>query len=56
MDVAVVHILHFEGGKIVELWDVGQVIPKDSPDALECFSLLFGVGLSRAALFFRRNA
>lgn len=27
---AVVHILRFDGGSIVELWDVGQPIPKGS--------------------------
>lgn len=37
MDIAVVHILRFEGGRIVEMWDVGQVIPKDSPNALGMF-------------------
>jgi predicted SnoaL-like aldol condensation-catalyzing enzyme len=26
---AVVHILKFEGDKIVELWDLGQPVPKD---------------------------
>lgn len=36
-DFAVVHILRFEGGKIVEMWDVGQEIPKDSPNALGMF-------------------
>jgi predicted SnoaL-like aldol condensation-catalyzing enzyme len=29
---AVVHIFRFEGDKIVELWDVGQPIPEDSPN------------------------
>ncbi len=29
---AVVHIFRFENGKIIELWDVGQQIPKDSPN------------------------
>lgn len=37
VDMAVVHILRFEAGKIVELWDVGQVIPKDSPNGLGVF-------------------
>jgi predicted SnoaL-like aldol condensation-catalyzing enzyme len=36
-EMAVVHILRFEGGKIVEMWDVGQEIPKDSPNALGVF-------------------
>ncbi|WLR47318.1 nuclear transport factor 2 family protein [Halobacillus litoralis] len=30
--VAVVHIIRFEEGEIVELWDIGQPIPKDSPN------------------------
>lgn len=29
---AVVHIFRFEGDRIVELWDVGQAIPEDSPN------------------------
>jgi predicted SnoaL-like aldol condensation-catalyzing enzyme len=29
---AVVHIFRFEGDRIVELWDVGQPVPKDSPN------------------------
>ena len=32
MEIAVVHIFRFEGDKIVELWDLGQVIQKDSPN------------------------
>ncbi|AYN67653.1 nuclear transport factor 2 family protein [Euzebyella marina] len=32
MDIAVVHIFRFESDKIVELWDLGQVIEKDSPN------------------------
>lgn len=32
VEYAVVHILRFENGKIVELWDVGQEIPSDSPN------------------------
>ncbi len=27
---AVVHIFRFEDDRIVELWDIGQAIPKDS--------------------------
>jgi len=23
----------FEGGKVVELWDIGQLLPNDSPNA-----------------------
>ena len=29
---AVVHILRFEGGRIVELWDVVQEVPAQSPN------------------------
>ncbi|KAF0817595.1 MULTISPECIES: nuclear transport factor 2 family protein [unclassified Cytobacillus] len=29
---AVVHIFRFQDGKIVELWDVGQPIPEESPN------------------------
>lgn len=32
MKIAVVHMLRFENGKISEMWDVGQVIAKDSPN------------------------
>jgi predicted SnoaL-like aldol condensation-catalyzing enzyme len=35
--IAVVHILRFERGRIVEMWDLGQEIPKDSPNALGMF-------------------
>ena len=34
---AVVHILKFESGKIIEMWDVGQEVPKDSPNELGMF-------------------
>jgi len=37
VEIAVVHILRFEGGKIVEMWDIGQEIPKDSPNARGMF-------------------
>ncbi|MEC3885798.1 nuclear transport factor 2 family protein [Halobacillus sp. HZG1] len=30
--VAVVHIMRFEAGTIVELWDIGQPLPEDSPN------------------------
>ena len=33
IEYAVVHIARIDGGRIVELWDVGQEIPKDSPNA-----------------------
>ena len=29
---AVVHIFRFQGDKIVELWDIGQEVPADSPN------------------------
>ena len=29
---AVVHIFRFEGDRVVELWDVGQPVPEDSPN------------------------
>ena len=32
MDIAVVHIFKFNNNKIVELWDLGQTINKDSPN------------------------
>lgn len=32
MTIAVVHIMRFENGKISEMWDVGQIINKDSPN------------------------
>jgi predicted SnoaL-like aldol condensation-catalyzing enzyme len=31
-DIAVVHIFRFEKDRIVELWDLGQPISKDSPN------------------------
>ena len=31
-DIAVVHIFRFEREKVVELWDVGMQVPKDSPN------------------------
>lgn len=30
--VAVVHIFRFEADKIVELWDIGQPVPEQSPN------------------------
>ncbi|MBX0356832.1 nuclear transport factor 2 family protein [Halobacillus sp. Nhm2S1] len=30
--VAVVHMMRFEEGKIIELWDIGQPLPEDSPN------------------------
>lgn len=32
LDMAVMHIFRFVGDKIVELWDFGQQVPKDSPN------------------------
>lgn len=32
MNIAVVHIFRFENSKIVELWDLGQVIEMNSPN------------------------
>jgi len=31
-DVAVVHIFKFKGDRVVELWDLGQLLSKDSPN------------------------
>lgn len=31
-EYAVVHILRFEGAKIIEMWDVAQEIPPESPN------------------------
>ena len=30
--ISVVHIFRFEGGRIAEMWDVGQALPADSPN------------------------
>ena len=30
--VAVIHIFRFDGGRIAELWDVGQPVPENSPN------------------------
>ena len=32
-----VHIFRFEEGKIVEMWDIGQAIPVDSPNRMGAF-------------------
>jgi predicted SnoaL-like aldol condensation-catalyzing enzyme len=32
MEIAVIHMLRFENGKISEMWDVGQVMDKNSPN------------------------
>ena len=34
---AVVHILKFDHGKIVEMWDIVQEVPVDSPNAIGMF-------------------
>jgi predicted SnoaL-like aldol condensation-catalyzing enzyme len=31
-DIAVVHIFRFEGDKVVELWDLAQLLSKNSPN------------------------
>lgn len=36
-DIAVVHIFRFHGNQIVEMWDVGQAAPADSPNSLGMF-------------------
>jgi predicted SnoaL-like aldol condensation-catalyzing enzyme len=36
-EYAVVHILRFEDEKIVEMWDVAQAIPENSPNQLGMF-------------------
>ncbi|MBA4388632.1 MAG: polyketide cyclase [Verrucomicrobia bacterium] len=36
-EYAVVHICRFEHGKIVELWDLAQAVPGDSPNELGMF-------------------
>ena len=37
LEYAVVHIARFADGRIVELWDLGQEVPKDSPNTLGMF-------------------
>jgi predicted SnoaL-like aldol condensation-catalyzing enzyme len=32
LGVAVVHIFKFQGNRIVELWDLGQPVPENSPN------------------------
>ncbi|WP_346856676.1 hypothetical protein [uncultured Draconibacterium sp.] len=32
LEIAVIHIFRFEGNKVVESWDLGQLIDKDSPN------------------------
>jgi predicted SnoaL-like aldol condensation-catalyzing enzyme len=35
--IAVVHIFRFEAGRIVEMWDIGQSIPIESPNRMGAF-------------------
>jgi predicted SnoaL-like aldol condensation-catalyzing enzyme len=35
--IAAVHIFRFEKGKIIEMWDISQLIPSDSPNRLGAF-------------------
>jgi predicted SnoaL-like aldol condensation-catalyzing enzyme len=35
--IAVVHIFRFHDGRIVEMWDIGQAIPLDSPNRIGAF-------------------
>jgi predicted SnoaL-like aldol condensation-catalyzing enzyme len=37
MEIAVVHMFRFENGKISEMWDLGQVMEKNSPNELGMF-------------------
>lgn len=37
LGVALVHIFRFEKGRIVELWDVGQPVPDQSPNQYGMF-------------------
>lgn len=32
MEIAVVHMMRFENGKISEMWDIGQIMDKNSPN------------------------
>ncbi len=36
-EFAVVHILRFSAGRIVEMWDVVQAVPAESPNAIGMF-------------------
>lgn len=36
-EISVVHIFRFENGKIVELWDVAQAVPQDTPNEYGMF-------------------
>ncbi len=32
MEISVVHLFRFQDNKIIEMWDVAQIIPTDSPN------------------------
>ena len=32
LGIAVVHLFRFEKGRIIELWDIGQMVPEESPN------------------------
>jgi predicted SnoaL-like aldol condensation-catalyzing enzyme len=36
-DIAIVHILRFDGGRIAEMWDIGQAQPDPMPNELGMF-------------------
>jgi len=35
--ISVVHLFRFEDGRIVEMWDVGQAVPANSPNLIGAF-------------------
>lgn len=35
--VSVVHLFRFDNGKIIEIWDVGQPVPANSPNLIGAF-------------------
>ena len=37
LEMSVVHIFRFKDGMIVEMWDIGQGIPMDSPNQASAF-------------------
>lgn len=37
VDIAIVHILRFEDGRIAEMWDIGQAQPDPMPNELGMF-------------------
>jgi predicted SnoaL-like aldol condensation-catalyzing enzyme len=36
-DIALIHIFRFENDRVVELWDIGQPVPDNSPNQLGMF-------------------